>query len=271
MAEPMQRSEVAQSPISVILLASAPSTETQDALRIWRLHLQSLRRPFEIFLLQEIRPEAAEATDPDAVQPTRTFTYERSLGQRDALNEAIRAAQNPLLAFCSCDKQFDPSELDQMLKVIDQVDLVVGFRVGQAIPLWRMFLDTVTIILSRVVIGVPLAPTACWLGSAGWGRRWLARWVFGLRVNDPECPFRLARREIFEHIPLQSQGSFAQIEMLAKANHLTCLIAEEPTTWTPTTLLVSEATSFADDAWRVFRHPDFQTPMTPPAPAPGTA
>src|ERR1019366_6536022 len=91
----------------------------------------------------------------------------------------------------------------------------------------------------------------------GWGRRWVARWFFGLRVNDPECPFQLARREIFQHIPLQSQGSFAQIEMLAKANHLTCLIAEEPLTWTPPTQLVREAMSFSDDMWRVFRHPKF--------------
>ena len=55
---------------------------------------------------------------------------------------------------------------------------------------------------------------------------------------------RLARREIFQHIPLQSKGSFAQIEMLAKANHLTCLIADEPVTWTPPLLPVTDAMSF---------------------------
>lgn len=257
MAEPLQRPVIAQAPISLILAAGAVSAESQDALRAWRLHLQSLRRPFEIFLLQEARSEGRDETVPmDAVQPCRAFTYDRALGHRDALNAAIRAARNPLLVFCSCDQQFDPNELDRMLKVIDQVDLVVGYRVGRAVPFWRLFLDMLAVIFSRVVIGVSLAPTACWLGSAGWGRRWIARWIFGLRVNDPECPFRLARREIFQRIPLQSQGSFVQIEMLAKANHLTCLIAEEPVTWTPAALSATEDT-FSNDAWRVFRTPDF--------------
>jgi hypothetical protein len=84
-----------------------------------------------------------------------------------------------------------------------------------------VLLDIVIALASRVVIGVPLMPRVCWLGSEGRGRRWVARWVFGVRVLDPECPFRLARREIFQHLPIQSSGPFVQVEMLAKANHLT--------------------------------------------------
>ncbi len=266
MPEPSERSLIAQSPISVILLANALSTETHDALRRWRFYFESLHRPFELFLIQETRPEVADDTHPpsddgaadgDRIKPTRLFPYERGQGWRDALNDAVRAAQHPLLAFCTCDNQYDPSELERMLKTIDLVDLVVGYRVGRAIPFWRLLLDILTIFLSRVVIGVPVAPTVCWFGSEGWGRRWFARWIFGLRVNDPECPYRLARREIFERIPFQSGGSFAQIEMLAKANHLACLIAEEPVTWTPPAISVSEATPFSEDTWRVFREPDF--------------
>jgi hypothetical protein len=67
-------------------------------------------------------------------------------------------------------------------------------------------------VLGRIIIGVSLEPTICWLGSVGWGRRWLARWVFGVRLRDPECPFRLARRTIFQRMPLQSRGSFVQIK-----------------------------------------------------------
>src|SRR3712207_7375995 len=47
------------------------------------------------------------------------------------------------------------------------------------------------------------------------GRRWVARWVFGVGLHDPECPFRLARREVVTRFPLQSAGPFALVEMLA--------------------------------------------------------
>jgi hypothetical protein len=258
MSEASVRLAVAQAPLSVVLHARALSTETQNALRSWRHYLDSLRRPHEILLLQETRPETGSAGNVvDSVQPTRTLSYERGLGLREALNEAIRSAQYPLVVFCSCDQQFQPMDLERLLRVIDQVDLVVGYRVGRPVPFWRVLFDTVIVLLSRIVVGIPLKSTECWLGTEGWGRRWMARWIFGLRVNDPECPFRLARREIVQRIPMQSKGSFAQIEMLAKANHLNCLIAEEPVTWTPPPAPATEATAFAEDAWRVFRDPDF--------------
>jgi hypothetical protein len=260
MSDPKELPAIAQSPITVILLAQALCTETQDALHGWRNYLDTLNRPHEIILLQETRsevPPAATEPVPSAVQPSRTIPYDRLLGHRETLNEAICTAQHPLIVFCPCDKQYQPDDLERMLKMIDQVHLVVGYRVGKPIPFWRVLFDTLLIPLSRVFIGVPIAPTACWLGSQGWGRRFIARWVFGVRLNDPECPFRLARKEMFARIPIQSKGSFAQIEMLAKANHLTCLIAEEAVTWLPAALPASEAIPFSNDAWHVFRDPEF--------------
>jgi hypothetical protein len=260
MSGPSQRPAIATSPISVLLFAQALSTDAPDSLRAWRRYLDTLGRAFEILLIQETRPEVSpDSTDelPEAAKPARTFPYDRSHGFRDALNEAIWSAQHPLLAFCPADKQYQPSELERMLKVIDKVDLVVGYRAGGQAPPWRVGLDTLLGLLGRLVIGVPLEPRTCWLGAEGWGQRWVARWIFGVRVIDPECPFRLARREIFQHLPIQSGGPFVQIEMLAKANHLSCYLAEEPVTWTPPGMPTSEAITFGQDARLVFRAPDF--------------
>ncbi len=268
MFDPGQRPAIATSPISVILLAQALSTEIADTIRGWRTYLETLRRPYEVLLIQETRPEVSAETDevPETAKPTRIFAYKRSVGIRDVLNDAIRSAQHPLLVFCTCDKQYQPADLELMLKVIDKVDLVVGYRAGGQAPPWRVLLDTFTGVFSRIVLGVPLEPRGCWLGSAGRGRRWIARWVFGVRVHDPECPFRMVRRTIFERLPIQAGGSFVYVEMLAKANHLSCYLAEEPVAWTPPALPASDAVSFGDDAWRIFRDPDFSTP---PPPTPG--
>ena len=263
------RPPIASSPLSVILLARALATDTAEVLQAWRHSLDKLNRNYEIILIQETRPELADvtATDiPEATKRLRTIPYDRAIGVRAALNDAIRSVQYPLVAFCTCDKQYAPNDLERLLKMIDKVDLVVGYRAGGQAPPWRVLLDTFLGLASRVLIGAPLSPRVCWLGSEGRGRRWVARWIFGVRVLDPECPFRLARREIFQHMPIQSSGPFVQVEVLAKANHLTCLLAEEGVSWTPPNEPTSDAVSFGGDAYLVFRAPDFGPHEPPPLP-----
>jgi hypothetical protein len=250
MSEPSQRPAIASSSISVILFAQAVSTETDDALKAWRQYLDTLGRPCEILLIQEASPLADDAT-------VRSFPYEHAHGFCVALTDAIRAAQYPLLVFSSADKQYRPADLESMLKVIDKVDLVTGFRAGGPAPFWRVLLDTFLTVFGAVVLGIPAQKRVSWLGARGWGRRWVARWLFGVRVTDPECPFRLARRTLFERLPIQSGGPFVQIEMLAKANHMGCLLAEEPVAWSPPTHSESAAISFGHDARLVFHNPLF--------------
>ena len=270
MSEPAPRTPIATAPISVLLFAHALSTETADAVQAWRQYLDTLNRAYEILLIQETRPEVAPIPADETPAPptaTRVYPYDRATGFRDALNEAIRTAQHPLLVFCPADKQYQPTELERLLKAIDQVDLVTGYRAWGQAPPWRVLLDMVMGVLSRVVIGVTLEPRKCWLGPQGRGRRWIARWIFGVRVTDPECPFRLARREVFARLPIQSGGPFVNVEIIAKANHLSCYLAEEPVTWTPPASPHVDAISFGDDAHAVFRDPDFgpQTNAQPTA------
>jgi hypothetical protein len=313
MSEPTNRSPIAASPISALLFAQAFSTETQPALTAWKQYLDTLARPYEIFLIEESCPEIPPTADenPDAVKPSRVFAYDRSLGFRDALNEAIRSAQYPLLVFCPADRQFLPNELERWLKIpvvcpkcasvqclttrplkgatvqcptcseafvpkltddansrcvlIDETDLIVGYRAGRRPPWWCRAFDFVVSVLSRVLIGMAPEPRTCWLGSEGRGRRWVARWIFGVRVADPECPFRVARREVFQRLPIQSGGSFVHVEILAKANHLSCLLAEQPVAWTPPAQASNDAIPFGQDARLVFRSPDFG-PTKPAAP-----
>src|SRR4051794_2088723 len=85
MSEASERPAIAQAPISVILLAQALATETEDALQSWRHYLTGLHRPFEIILLQETRPEVSL---PTTVEPsTRTMRYDRATGWREAFND----------------------------------------------------------------------------------------------------------------------------------------------------------------------------------------
>lgn len=258
MSEPSPRAPIATAPVSVILFAHSFAADAAEAMAAWQRYLESLNRPYEIFQIQETRSDVAPADAPAESPPQiRTFTYDRAAGFREAVHQAIASAQHPLLTFCTCDRQYQPADLERLLKVIDHVDLVAGYRIAGPAPPWRLLLDTIQLVVCRVVLGIPLEVRRTWLGNAGWRRRWVARWLFGVRVLDPECPFRLARREVFARWPIQSGGPFVHVEMLAKANHLTCLMAEEGVSWTPPPVSLEGAITFGQDAWAIFRAPDF--------------
>jgi hypothetical protein len=96
----------------------------------------------------------------------------------------------------------------------------------------------------------------------------MGRWVFGVRVQDPACAFRLYRRAQFERIPIQSDGAFAGVEILAKANFLGALIAEETVAYTPPERPELAVDSPAGEktraaAYRLFKHPDFGPAFLP--------
>ena len=117
-----------------------------------------------------------------------------------------------------------------------------------------------------------LQPLPGWLGWRHHARHWLARWLFAVRVQDVGSFFTLCRREIFERIPLQSDGPFAQVEILAKANFLGCWMAEAPVSYNPPP---GPSASYFAEAYHVFSEPDFgpvdpnapPAPETPPTPA----
>ena len=81
--------------------------------------------------------------------------------------------------------------------------------------------------VSWLLFGFADPPLPGWLGWQRHLGQWVARRLFGVPYHDMTCPFRLARRAIFGRIPLQSDGAFAHVEILAKANFIGCLLGEE--------------------------------------------
>jgi hypothetical protein len=140
-----------------------------------------------------------------------------------ALRIGISAAKHPLVF--TLPVGFDPAVLHDFLQEIDLVDIVCGARRATRKGWkWRQFFS-------------------------------VSYQIFGLWLQDPECPVRLYRREIFERLPIQSNSSFAQIEILAKANFESKLLAEVPMDGA-----INDAPRDRSDVWRVINHPDFGPP-----------
>lgn len=267
MLDDPDRPPIAEAPLSVILLALGTDSEAAESVSAWQAYLPSLERPFEIVVVQ------SGSTNADAnpvLAALRRIEIDPVLGLGPALQSAINAAQYPLVALAPADRQFEPRELQTLRGVIDHADLAVGCRnVPQ--PFWLRAMGWVFALLVRIVLGIPPYPKTCTPGATSWRRRWAARWGFGVRLCDPESPFRLGRRESLARIALQSQGTFALVEQLAKANHLEMMMTEEPVSWTAPATPVPEQVPFAQEARVLMRRPDFgpvELHVRPPAPKP---
>lgn len=195
----------------------------------------------------------------------------RHPGVGTALQAAFAEASHPLLFYVSCAEKYRPAELGKLIRQIDTVHLVGGYRAGRPVPTgWRL-LGASWRGLNHWVFGIQKLPLPGWLG---WRRHlgaWLAKLFFGVGYRDPGCPCRLLRREILARMPIQSSGSFAHVEILAKANFLGCLLGEEIPLGDPQKPVAADEPTpplgeLLREARRLFHHPDFGPPPVPPAP-----
>jgi hypothetical protein len=237
MPVPAARPPVAHEPLSVVLVAGGDESEIEAAVHGWGAYLQTLQRPFEILVVDHgcagLNRQAIEACVGE--EPHACFlSQEKPPGAGAALRTALGCARFPLFFYGSCSRSCQPAGLAALLELIDQVDVVCGYRAHAGRPLKLPAPD----------------------------RRysWYVRLLFGIRVRDVDCPFKLFRREVFSRIPIQSDGPFVHAEILAKANFLGCLMAEAPVQWDPPQLAATPPLLRKlrrKEAWHVFRHPDF--------------
>jgi hypothetical protein len=84
--------------------------------------------------------------------------------------------------------------------MIHGADVVVGYRIKRADPPHRLFI--------------------------AWTYNHLLRVVFGLRVHDVDCAFKLIRREVAEVVDPDAGGAFFSAEFLLRARHLGFTVTE---------------------------------------------
>jgi glycosyltransferase involved in cell wall biosynthesis len=267
---------IASQPLSVVLLVRNPGGPLDTVLSAWVTFLNGLDREYEVILVDDGSTdgsgERAEALAAN-YQRVRVVRLAKAQGEGAALRAALEIAQHPLLFYTLCDPHYQPSDLGRLLRKrpdpnkpdleIDQVHIMSAARGGGRMPwpwrltgmLWRT--------LCRVLFTQAPERLPGWLGWKRHLARILVRMLFGVRYHDVACPFRLHRRAIFARIPLQSDGAFVHVEILAKANFLGHIMGEEvplepghyPPMWNK--ISYEERDQMRTDAGRVLTHPDF--------------
>lgn len=128
-------------------------------------------------------------------------------GYGEGLKSGISAAKYDYIFFADADLQFDLDELKIFTEYIPEYDLVIGYRKHRSDPKIRLLNAKLWNIANRI--------------------------MFGLKVRDIDCAFKLFRRDLVQKISITSGGAMTSAEMLLKLNDIGATIKELPVTHMP--------------------------------------
>lgn len=149
----------------------------------------------------------------------RGVYFERNQGYGAAIMAGFRAADAELLFFTDSDRQFDITELEPAVELLEgvgveggagsgaeggsaggAVDAVFGFRVYRYDSVIRCF--------------------------TSWVYNRLVRVLFGVKVRDVDCAFKLFRRDVIDRMDVACTDFFIDTELVARTAKLGCTSRE---------------------------------------------
>jgi glycosyltransferase involved in cell wall biosynthesis len=117
--------------------------------------------------------------------------HKHNLGYGAALQSGFKTATKELVFYTDGDGQFDINEMPPLLSLMEQYDIVSCYRLNRRDPIIRKI--------------------------NGWCWTRLVCLMFGLKIRDIDCAFKLYKREIFDKIEMSSTGALIDAEILARA------------------------------------------------------
>jgi glycosyltransferase involved in cell wall biosynthesis len=198
--------------LSFVIPAYNEEPNVAEALRRASSVLQGLNLDYEIILVNDgSRDRTGEIAKSmiGTVPNLRVVENNPNRGYGGALKAGFYAATKDWIAFAPSDNQFDFAQLQDLLAQSGSAGIVTGYRANDADPFMRR--------VNR------------------WGWNGLVQLLFGYMTRDIDCGFKLFRREILQHVTLNSDGAMVDTELLAGAQARGYRIVEVPLKHLPRT------------------------------------
>ncbi|PIP73785.1 MAG: glycosyl transferase [Candidatus Lloydbacteria bacterium CG22_combo_CG10-13_8_21_14_all_47_15] len=155
---------------------------------------ESLTPDFEIIVIDDSSTDGSRELLrelQDTVPELKLVFHIENQGYGGALRSGFAAATKNLVFYTDGDAQYDVSELPLLLgKLDDAVDIVNGYKIKRSDPLYR------------IIIGLVY--------------QYAIKFVFGLKIRDIDCDFRLIRKRVLDNINLHSDTGTICVEMIKK-------------------------------------------------------
>jgi glycosyltransferase involved in cell wall biosynthesis len=115
-------------------------------------------------------------------------------GYGGALARGFREATKDFIFYTDGDGQFDFTEIEKLLPLLDQYDIVSAYRMDRKDPFMRK------------------------INAFCWGK--LVSLIFWMRIRDIDGAFKIYPRKFIDEIDMLSTGALIDTEMLARAKRL---------------------------------------------------
>jgi len=151
---------------------------------------------FEVIIVDDGSRDATQAEGQALSEAHPEVVYVRhpeNRGYGEALRSGLRATRYEAIAYTDGDRQFDVEELSLLWPRLSDADVVAGYRIKRADPPHRLFI--------------------------AWVYKVVLRLLFGLRMRDVDCAFKLLRGEVAKAVEPASGGAFFSAEFLLRARH----------------------------------------------------
>jgi len=162
---------------------------TEQALAV----LEKLDTDYEVIIINDGSSDATGSIADDIASANarvKVIHHPTNLGYGAALQSGFKAAAKELVFYTDGDGQFDISEMPPLLPLMKDYDIVSCYRLNRQDNLLRRI------------------NAWCWTK--------LVCLVFGMRIRDIDCAFKLYKRKIFDSMELVSVGALIDTEVLAR-------------------------------------------------------
>jgi glycosyltransferase involved in cell wall biosynthesis len=174
--------------------------------------LPELARDWEIIPVNDgSRDKTGEIADRLAAEDPRVrpVHHPKNRGYGGAVISGFQASRLDHAFFTDGDLQFDLRELALLIEKVDEGDLILGYRKNRRDPWHRK------------------------LNAFCWGT--LVKLLFGFRVRDVDCAFKLVKRKVLDKVTLTASGAMVSTELLARSHKAGFRFAEVGVTHYPRT------------------------------------